>query len=774
MITRPAPSYHLRRYTPGFLRPAGARSREQAFEVPAAPRDDRRFSLRLHLIAVVLAAILPAVAIVITVGINATRIAERATRERIEETTLALAGSVNQEMETLFAAICALAADAPDDDRGDDRGDGAELARSIRLIEVFSGLQIVVRPYDPLARDAGTGVSALDPAARARADAIAHGRLAISDVFPAQPTRLPVALVVVPMLRHGTVVRTLETTIEPDRLTAVLRRQSRTSGGLAAVLDAAGRVAASTRDAATLTGRPWQEVPGTRRADLPRAAGWQVVYREDETAIAGAHRRALRDIVVASTLAAAVGLSLAALLAGRLTRPLAALTEQARNVAIGDEQTGAVMQSNGVAEFEALRRAMMRADAVLRRRGAAERMALREARTGHELLVSVVNGTAESIYVKDLDLRYVLVNRAALQSGPVLRAEWQVLGRGTSDLFPPVVAARIEAADRAVLATGRMMTFEQEYTLPARAEDGETDPPVGNTRWLSMTIAPWLDAEGQIVGVVSVSRDITQQRAADTRMRAIQADLLRATRLSAMGAMASGLAHELNQPLAAATNYLNAGGRLLDRGAQGDVDCLHAARGAVTDAAQQMLRAGAIVRRLRDFVERGEAELQPEDVGDVLRQACDLARNDGVTTGIALRLDVRPGTGMALVDRTQIQQVLLNLIRNAAEAIGDHLCPGAQGGFDRPGMIVVSAARSEEGRMQIDVTDNGPGLAPDIAERLFEPFVSTKPTGMGIGLAICRTIIEGHGGQMTGTRNPAGGMVFRITLPALLPVGEGL
>jgi two-component system sensor kinase FixL len=390
---------------------------------------------------------------------------------------------------------------------------------------------------------------------------------------------------------------------------------------------------------------------------------------------------------------------------------------------------------------------------------------LREARTGQELLISVVNGTAESIYVKDLELRYVLVNRAALLSGTQPRAEWQVLGRGTIDLFPPVVARRIEAADRSVLATGRMTSFEQEY----QPEDGSC-----GSRWVAMTIAPWQDAEGRVVGVVSVSRDITASRQAESRLRAMQADLLRATRLSAMGAMASGLAHELNQPLAAATNYLNAGSRLLERGMAGDTASFPIARGAVIGGVEQLLRAGAIVRRLRDFVERGEVELQPEDIERVLRESCDLARTDGIAAGVDLRLHITNRTGLAMIDRTQIQQVLLNLIRNAAEAICSAE-PGAAVGITLGmtlGEIDVSARTDDAGDLCIEVRDTGPGLPPGIAERLFQPFVSSKRTGMGIGLSICRTIIEGHGGRLTAEPREPRGMIFRITLPALHPPGE--
>jgi two-component system sensor kinase FixL len=250
----------------------------------------------------------------------------------------------------------------------------------------------------------------------------------------------------------------------------------------------------------------------------------------------------------------------------------------------------------------------------------------------------------------------------------------------------------------------------------------------------------------------------------------MQAELLRATRLSSMGAMASGLAHEVNQPLAASTNFLNAAVRLLDFARSGHRAALDTAREAAAEAAAQMLRAGAIVRRLRHFVDRGEAELQAEDVGALIREACDLARSDGSTLGVRLVTEVDAAVGHALVDRTQIQQVLLNLIRNAAEAL--QVAPGRKG-EDR---VVVAAGPAEDGGVEITVADNGPGLEPGVAARLFEPFVSTKREGMGIGLAICRTIVEGHGGRLSvdtpqGGESGRPGVVFRINLPqALHPV----
>ncbi len=788
--------------------------------------------LRQHLTAVVLLALAPGILATLTVGFLADKALEDSRRARMADVAHSLADAVDREFERTLSVLSTLAASPG--------ADGTAIGRPanrVRMASELIGVKIVLRrlqspglqtpglqtqglqsPSLEISGDAAP-VDAVDRSVLAAGVAVlASGRPFISDVMRAPHGMPPATLVAVPVLRQGVTVATIEALLPEDRLIATLRRYHYQPGGFAVLVDGQGRVAASTRDVARLAGQLYLppdrsglapgEMPHADAADIetpaaqmrsPRnantallsqavftvssalslPAGWRVFYsadRYDQDDL----RQNLGTLGIVCIVIAACFVGVVTFLVGAmLSRKLGELTELARDVATGRTQADASLRHSGIREFEDLRQGMVRADAVLRRRAAAERIALREARTGHELLVSVVNGTAEWIHVKDLELRYVLVNRAGRDAGPQAFAEWQVLGRAAVDLFPPEVAQRIDVADRLVLATGRTSGFEQPYT----------DRASGRTLWVSMTVAPWKDATGRIVGIVSVSRDITEQRLADTRLRALQADLLRVTRLSAMGAMASGLAHELNQPLAAATNYLNAGGRLLDRAAHGDSEVLPLARGAVGDAAQQMLRAGAIVRRLRDFVERGEVELQLASVADLLSEACDLAQSDGIAAGITLRQGPAPSERI-LVDRTQIQQVLLNLIRNAAEAIlsadpasgfefGDELKAGEGEGEGEGtvegvtavagcGEVVVHGHLGPDGTVLIDVRDNGPGLSPGIAERLFQPFVSSKQSGMGIGLAICRTIIEGHGGSLTAQRNADRGMLFRISLPALV------
>ena len=434
-----------------------------------------------------------------------------------------------------------------------------------------------------------------------------------------------------------------------------------------------------------------------------------------------------------------------------LMRPIAAITAHANGIADGQARPPAP-PPGVVTEFEALRIGLRRAEAELRRQTASARSALAEARDGAELLRSVIDGTADGINVKDLDLRYVLTNHVSRRQLKLPAREEAAVGMRAEDVLPAEQARGLERVERAVIATGT--TREFEVSVPDGIE----------VRHYRVTKAPWRDAEGRLAGVVSVSRDITQAKATETRLRRQQAGLLRATRLSALGAMAGGLAHEVNQPLTAATNFLTVSVRMLDQATAGDTAArarLAGARAAAADAAAQLLRAGAIVRQLRGFVLRGEAELQMEDVADLIAEACELARADGAVAGIALDTALAPALGQACIDRTQLQQVLLNLIRNAAEAI--RATPLAV-----PAAILVVAARTANGAVEITVADTGPGLAPEIRDSLFEPFTSTKPDGMGIGLPICRSIVEGHGGTLETVATGGDGTVFRIRLPPIL------
>jgi two-component system sensor kinase FixL len=247
-------------------------------------------------------------------------------------------------------------------------------------------------------------------------------------------------------------------------------------------------------------------------------------------------------------------------------------------------------------------------------------------------------------------------------------------------------------------------------------------------------------------------RDLTDRQKTEQRMADLQAELLHVSRLSTMGQMASTLAHELNQPLTAITNYLQAARRLLgikppDLTRLDDV---------LEKGLAQAMRAGQVIRRLRDFVAKGETERRIENLNKVVEEATALALVGARQHGVRVSLALDPGLPPALIDKVQIQQVVLNLVRNAVEAME---------GAERRELAIATRLRLESRLAEAEVADSGPGLSPDVSERLFQPFVTTKKTGMGLGLSICREIVEAHGGHLTAEPAASGGVAFRFTLP---------
>ena len=242
-------------------------------------------------------------------------------------------------------------------------------------------------------------------------------------------------------------------------------------------------------------------------------------------------------------------------------------------------------------------------------------------------------------------------------------------------------------------------------------------------------------------------RDLTERQNRDRRLSELQAELMHLSRLTELGQMVSALAHEVNQPLTAMTNYVNAARRLIAAGNQQGVSQ------AMQRIADEGDRARQIIRRVRDHVAKRETKRRVENLSNTIEEASGLALL-GVGQGLKLEIRVDDDAKQAVIDKVQIRQVLVNLVRNAAQAMD---------GSARRELSIVTARAG--GMVEISVSDTGPGLPETVRVKLFEPFVTTKPDGMGVGLWVCRTIIEAHGGNLRAEDRADGGTVFRLTIP---------
>jgi two-component system sensor histidine kinase/response regulator len=239
----------------------------------------------------------------------------------------------------------------------------------------------------------------------------------------------------------------------------------------------------------------------------------------------------------------------------------------------------------------------------------------------------------------------------------------------------------------------------------------------------------------------------------ELRLHEMRSELIHVSRLSELGLMVSALAHEVNQPLTAVGNYLRATQRLVEIGETGKV------RNALAKALSEVTRASEIIRRLRDFVRKSDSEKRAEYLGTVIEETVELAVVATHRAGVSVDLRLDPQATMALINKVQIQQVLLNLIRNAVEAMDG-----------RPQQsLVITTLPSDVDMVELSVADSGPGLSSEVRANLFQPFITTKSAGMGVGLSICHTIIEAHGGRLWAEDNSDTGTVFRFTVPCAQP-----
>lgn len=326
----------------------------------------------------------------------------------------------------------------------------------------------------------------------------------------------------------------------------------------------------------------------------------------------------------------------------------------------------------------------------------------------------------------------------------------EAAGHNVSMLMPEPDRGRHDGYIARYLTTGEQRIIGIGRLVVGQRRDGTTFPmelAIGEAR---------LGDKRFFTGFV---RDLTEREQTQQKLRELQAELVHMARFTALGEMASTLAHELNQPLTAVASYLNGARRLIDGGKPAD---LPMARGAIESAAEQALRAGQIIRRLREFVARGESDRQVEDIRALVEEASALALVGAREAGVQFTLQAADDVPPVLADKVQVQQVILNLMRNAIEAMSD--------GAVRELTVTIHSVAGD--MVQIDVSDTGSGIASDILPDLFQPFVTSKPHGMGVGLSISRTIMEAHGGQLWAEPRPGGGTIFHMTLRAIAPGRE--
>ncbi len=321
-------------------------------------------------------------------------------------------------------------------------------------------------------------------------------------------------------------------------------------------------------------------------------------------------------------------------------------------------------------------------------------------------------------------------------------SEAEVVGTNINRLMPNPDRERHDDYISRYLKTGERRVIGRGRTVIGQRRDGSTFP-------MELSVGEAItDGDRVFTGFI---RDLTEKQKAEDRIEQLRGELVHAARVSAMGTMASTLAHELNQPITAVVNYVRGASNLMRGNTAPDLPVI---QHALDEATNEAMRAGGIVRRLREFVARGDSEKSVEDLDALVEEAAKLALIGARERGVDAFFEIDPASSIVLVDKIQTQQVLINLMRNAVDAMS--ASPIRR--------VTISSRPEPSGYVRVTVTDTGPGIAPEIAENLFRAFNSSKDGGMGLGLSICRTIVEANGGKIWMEACPGGGTAFHFTL----------
>jgi len=357
---------------------------------------------------------------------------------------------------------------------------------------------------------------------------------------------------------------------------------------------------------------------------------------------------------------------------------------------------------------------------------------------------ALLDATVDAVITIDHRGTVELFNRAAERLFGYQAAE--VAGRNVSMLMTEDDRRDHDGYMQRYQQTGRARIIGIGREVSARRKDGSVFP-----AFLSV---------GRVAGAdppryIGLLHDLTLRKRAERDAHEARERMMHVSRLATMGEMAAGISHELNQPLTAIAATAQACTRIMNS-AQPD---LEEVRLALERMAGQALRAGEIIRRLRNLVRRHESELEAADINAVVSELGTLTLADARANDVRVRVDLTPGLPQVMIDRIQIQQVLLNLLRNSVDALQSMPAGTKQ--------LTVHTRAPRPGQVEISVSDTGPGVAAEMLDHLFTPFATTKSDGTGLGLAISRTIVEAHHGQLTYHSLEPTGACFTINLPTL-------
>jgi PAS domain S-box-containing protein len=383
------------------------------------------------------------------------------------------------------------------------------------------------------------------------------------------------------------------------------------------------------------------------------------------------------------------------------------------------------------------------AETALRRLNETLEQRIADALAEKKVYADIVENSTAAVTALDLDWRILAINRANAEAFERVYGKRPAVGDDFLSLF--------DDAPEYV---------EQQRAIWSRALQGETFMVVqdfGNARIERRTYEvrfnPLLNGKGERIGASSTSYDVTDRVLAEAQLAAAQAQLAYANRLETMLQLTASIAHEVNQPIAATVTNAEAALRFLSARPPN----LDEVRDALDWIVRDGSRAGAVVSRIRNLIKKAPPSDERADINAAIREVIELTRSEAMKNGVPVRTELVEGLPLVQGDRVELQQVILNLILNAVEAMSE-LSEGSR-------ELLITTGKTESGDVLVAVRDSGPGLAPAALEHLFKAFHTTKPSGLGLGLSICRSIVEAHGGRLWADANEPRGAVFQFTLP---------